>query len=420
MKGKNRKAANIILIVFAIVFLISYPFKDFFIGGLISQCTLAAFIGGLADFFGITAIFKKPLGINWPKAIFRTDIINNNRDKIIDTIVDTVENDLLNKEKLKDKFKSYKLALMLAIFIKSKNGDKILEKAAVEFSSFIINQKDEISEDSSHVFLEIIKKIKFSQFLYEIISYAVINGYEDKVIDKIVNVLIENLKSKDGFDLINKIYVDAMNSYENKSSNRKIVNKLFLENIMGISNEKAAKIIQDELIIVLKNLLMENDKNRIFLKKRIDFYIEKLESDEELIYKIESYKNTVILENENLKRFLKDIGNSYIDANNKDSNTWINILKLKKKAMLSELIKNKEKIQELDIGIKDLIFKVIDERHGEIGKLVKKNLDKYNNDEVTKLIKEKVDDDLQIIRINGSVVGGIVGIITYLLTFWIA
>ena len=38
---------------------------------------------------------------------------------------------------------------------------------------------------------------------------------------------------------------------------------------------------------------------------------------------------------------------------------------------------------------------------------------------IVNLIESKVGNDLQMIRINGSVVGGLVGMAVFLLTFWI-
>jgi uncharacterized membrane-anchored protein YjiN (DUF445 family) len=35
------------------------------------------------------------------------------------------------------------------------------------------------------------------------------------------------------------------------------------------------------------------------------------------------------------------------------------------------------------------------------------------------MIEERAGNDLQIIRINGSVVGGLTGMLVFLLTFWI-
>ncbi len=411
--------ANIILIIFGIVFLFSYAFKESFIGGLISGCSAAALIGGLADWFGITAIFKKPMNINWPSMIFRTNIINKNRDKFIDTIVDAVENDLLNKDKLKAKFGSYKLSVVLIIFLKSKSGDKILGKALEEFSSMALVEKAKVSAYTSDVILSVLSEFKINYFLYGVCKWADINGYQDKAIDKIIPVLIKEISSKDSFDLVQKVYNDSIKSYEKKSTGRKLVNKFLLGNVLGISSDNAAKIIQDKLINLLNNMLNKNDKNRISLKEKIAKYVDKLKYDKALIDKIQNFKNTTLLQNEGLKEKIKNIISDYIENNISGADKLFKNLKFDKRIILSNLLQNKEKVKKMDEIIKELIFKKIDEKHGEIGKLVKNNLDKYNNDEITNLLKDKVEDDLQIIRINGSVVGGMVGIITYLLTFWI-
>lgn len=408
--------------IFAIVFLFSYAFRDNFIGGLISGCSEAALIGGLADWFGITAIFKKPMNINWPSAIFRTNIINKNRDKIINTIVDAVANDLLSKKKLKSKFASYKLSVVLMIFFKSKSGNEILDKAIYEITSMVLVEKDKIGRYTYDVLFSILSELKLNNFLYEASQWALVNGYEDKAIDKVIPMLIKNVRSKDSFELIQKVYNASMKNYEKKSTGRKLVDKLLLGNVLGVSSDATAKIIQDKLIIILDNMFSKNDQNRISIKKNIGRYIEKLKYDQVLICKIQDFKNKGLLQNQSLKKIIKDITENYIEnnVNNTDQvDKLLKKLKFEKRRILAKVLRDEEKVKIMDQALKEFIFKEIDERHGEIGRLVKKNLDKYNNDEITNLLKDKVEDDLQIIRINGSVVGGIVGIITYLLTFWI-
>jgi uncharacterized membrane-anchored protein YjiN (DUF445 family) len=49
--------------------------------------------------------------------------------------------------------------------------------------------------------------------------------------------------------------------------------------------------------------------------------------------------------------------------------------------------------------------------HSEIGNMVRSSMMKLNNKELVEQIEEKVGSDLQYIRLNGAVVGGIVGII---------
>ena len=54
----------------------------------------AAVVGGLADWFAVTALFRHPLGLPIP----HTAIIPNRREKIIESIVSMVQNEWLSPD----------------------------------------------------------------------------------------------------------------------------------------------------------------------------------------------------------------------------------------------------------------------------------------------------------------------------------
>ena len=60
----------------------------------IHHTALAATIGGLADWWSVTALFKRPLGINAPG----TDVLRNNYERLTTGLADFVSNDLLTAE----------------------------------------------------------------------------------------------------------------------------------------------------------------------------------------------------------------------------------------------------------------------------------------------------------------------------------
>jgi len=70
----NTQTANLTLGGITLGFLLSYPFHASFVGGLLSSGCSAGMIGGLADWFAVTALFRRPLGIR-PGKVFRTEII---------------------------------------------------------------------------------------------------------------------------------------------------------------------------------------------------------------------------------------------------------------------------------------------------------------------------------------------------------
>ncbi len=73
MTATNKHKATITLGLVALGFVASHPFAHTFAGGLLASGFSAAMVGGLADWFAVSALFRRPLGIP-----FRTEIIPRN------------------------------------------------------------------------------------------------------------------------------------------------------------------------------------------------------------------------------------------------------------------------------------------------------------------------------------------------------
>ncbi len=76
-------------------------------------------------------------------------------------------------------------------------------------------------------------------------------------------------------------------------------------------------------------------------------------------------------------------------------------------------IKNPVIQYRFDKFIKNLIAQMIEEYHGEIPALIRERLDRFTDYELSMFVEGKISDDLQMIRINGSVCGAAVGMILY-------
>jgi len=80
---------------------------------------------------------------------------------------------------------------------------------------------------------------------------------------------------------------------------------------------------------------------------------------------------------------------------------------------------SKELQDRFNVFIRQKIAVLIDENHARVGKIVQDNLSRYSGAELAAMIEDKAGDDLQMIRINGTIVGGLSGMLLYLLTIWI-
>ena len=75
---KTKPVATTLLVVMAIIFLISYPQRHDMFWAFIMHVSGAAMIGGLADWYAVTALFTKPLGIP-----FKTAILPRSKERLI-------------------------------------------------------------------------------------------------------------------------------------------------------------------------------------------------------------------------------------------------------------------------------------------------------------------------------------------------
>ena len=75
---KTKPVATTLLVVMAIIFLIAYPQRQDAFWAFIMHVSGAAMIGGLADWYAVTALFTKPLGIP-----FKTAILPRSKERLI-------------------------------------------------------------------------------------------------------------------------------------------------------------------------------------------------------------------------------------------------------------------------------------------------------------------------------------------------
>ena len=120
-------------------------FLNFFNHGFI-----AATIGGMADWFAVTALFRKPLGIG-----FHTEILKRSRGKITDAIIEFVEKDLLTPQNILDLVKDEDTAKLLTDYFENHQGREKIKSLANEIFKELFATTD--SKEISKAFAPILE-----------------------------------------------------------------------------------------------------------------------------------------------------------------------------------------------------------------------------------------------------------------------
>jgi uncharacterized membrane-anchored protein YjiN (DUF445 family) len=76
---------------------------------------------------------------------------------------------------------------------------------------------------------------------------------------------------------------------------------------------------------------------------------------------------------------------------------------------------DKDRKAQLESQLKTELVKLLGQYHGVIGKIVREKLESLDDNGLVLSLEDKVGDDLQWIRINGTVIGGMVGTLQYLI-----
>jgi uncharacterized membrane-anchored protein YjiN (DUF445 family) len=118
----NQYKASITLCFSVIGLFISALFYDSFAGAMLTACFAAAMIGGIADWFAVNALFRKPLGIR-----YKTEILPRKREKIFNDIVDMVQNTLLSKENIKKQLGRYSMPHLILRYLEQNHGKEDLK-----------------------------------------------------------------------------------------------------------------------------------------------------------------------------------------------------------------------------------------------------------------------------------------------------
>ena len=410
--------------------------------GLLNHGFLAATIGGMADWFGVTALFRKPLGIG-----FHTEILRRNRARIMDAIVEFVGTDLLNTKNIMETVRDEDTAQLLIDYFEQNNGRAKTKTLVREILSELFGGLDtkKISTGVASILELEIKNLDAQKLFDAVIKVVTSDTHSRRILIALLDTGHKILQSKHMQEEILKKITELREAYEGDSAGRALVLSsmdLTDEKILNILNETVDKKISDaekilntkgmvdaetaraaeEMIQLfggfvkkaagslntkkflddIKSLFMEKFDSAGFVKTWLDVNV-KGETDPKILEKLRRQQAA----NPNVKRVVEIERKPVI---------WKEAVDFLVDAKIDEF-KRSEKLQgKFDTLIKDFVENLLEEYRGQIPQMIRERLNKFSDDELTEFVEGHVADDLQMIRINGSVCGAIVGMFLYIVS----
>ena len=366
--------------------------------GYVEAFSEAAMVGALADWFAVTALFKYPLGLKIP----HTNLIERSKNAIGDNLGSFVTDNFLTPSNIRPYIEKLDVVKFIADWLNKKENQIVLQE---ELSSFIQKIIKDLNDDEVVNFLtdkgdEILKQFDLQDLLSTSIIYVIEKEKHSEILDAILpkaktyikesNVLIE--------DKINEKH-PVISFFAGKKISKGVVEGVisFIEEIEKDPHHPIRKNIQESLLHTATRI-----KEEIYWKEKLN------EMRDEFITRERLHEYT-------LDFWLNLKLNITTNFNQKDS-VFQNYLEKNIQKLAENLTENQELIQKINDWIRHFIYRMILRNVAEVEGLISRTVGNWEGKELSDKLELEVGKDLQYIRINGTLVGGIVGLIIYTLT----
>jgi len=401
---RMRIAATGMLGAMAALFVLSGQYLDLHPAwGFVHSFAEAAMVGGIADWFAVTALFRHPFGIPIP----HTAIIPNNKDRIADTMADFLRDNFLTPAVVARRMIGMNIAGAVGDFLASppkSDGSRIAAGAASLFADVLESLDPERMGGQVRSGLKAtLARIEVAPPAGKMIEAAIADGRHRPLIDSVIRWVA--LALEDNEDLVRDMIHRRANA---------------LLRWTGL-DERLANSVIDGLYKLLAETLVDPDHP---IRSKVEESLEKLahdlQHDPELKAKVEKAKND-LLDNPAL------------------ADWWQGVWERARKAML-DTARNPDKAMQGEIGklvgelggamsndprLQIMVNRFarrtavgVATRYGDqIVRLVSETVRRWDARTITDRVEGAVGRDLQFIRINGTLVGGLVGLTLHALSY---
>ena len=400
---KKRWLADGILASSVVLTLGAAPFQGEspWLAGLFHM-SFAAAVGGFADWFGVTSLFRRPLGISW-----RTDLIAKNREMIVSIAKDMVVNELLTRGRLSEILRRHVPSDVVARWLT--NHRDLTEKLAADVIHMVLTvfPEEAIWTMSSEAIERRAADIDWAGHMAQVM--AAFRDYPKKELltEALAGEVKGFLQAEVTQEEIRKVYLLAWQKYNDKGW----LHSLFRDAVED-RDEAMVKKVQEKILSLSDALTDPESELRQKMGESYDAMIVQLETNEVWKRQVNGAVQKVI------GRLLSGRGRNW----------FLSLWQKKKEPLAQQLagtllsliegqLSSPEKRRDFDAFLLRLVRPHVGWLHRMAASVVEKALSSYDGRTMASLAEKSVAEDVAAIRINGSLWGAVLGAAFWAVSF---
>jgi len=392
-----QRLATGLLVLVTIVFVIATIYRD--LGawvGFVRAFSEAAMIGALADWFAVTALFRHPLGLPIP----HTAIIPRRRERIAESLGRFIERNFLDPERIADRLRRQDVAGRIAQVLRDPRRSMQAADVVAESVAGLLRvvNDEEVGALLQRTLIERLGAVPATSLAAQFLGIVVAEHRQRDVLLQLARVLTEWIEANQ--ELIRRRIAGELPPWVPRIVDQKIYERLL---------DGARKILA-ELSANPDHPLYEQFTNTL------DTWIVNLQYDPAVRARGEELKHELLKH----PRLREVAGNLWQDVKANllmQSATPGSSLRLSIARGLSHVGDVLERDPEWRVRVEgwtEELVRYLVRRYGRAaGDFVTQTVRSWESAEVTRKVELAIGRDLQFIRINGTVVGGLAGLVIY-------
>ena len=409
LKRTKRLALSLLLLA-ALTFVVTlFLPPNFYVSGL-KAIAEAAMVGALADWFAVVALFRR---VPVPFIARHTAIIPRNKDRIGENLGRFVQEKFLDTDSLLNLIRRYDPSTLLAQWLNAPgNADRVGRHLLQVMRGFLdLTDDTRIQTFMRRAVHRAIDKVDLSQTSALVLESLTKNNRHQALLDAAIDQLLKLLHKPTTREFIANQLVRWL------KREHPIKAKMLPTEWLG---EHSAELVANAVDSLLDDVALDQGHElRLGFNRAVEKLIVKLQSDPEMAARADEIKGW-LKEDASFNRYIGELWN--------DMRSWL------KADFSSEDSRVQEKIGDAarwlgetlaaDPALRDSMNQHLEQAARSVAPEFARFLTRHISDTVkswdardmSQQIELNIGKDLQFIRINGTLVGGTIGLILYLLS----
>jgi uncharacterized membrane-anchored protein YjiN (DUF445 family) len=397
---KMQRVATLMLVAVALVFVVTrwlesaYPWL-----GFVRAFAEAAMVGGIADWFAVTALFRHPLGLPIP----HTAIVASRKDRIGTALGNFVQRNFLTRDVVAGKIAAMQLGDRAAQWLaRPENSRRLARHAAHGLSGAVsVMHDDDVQAMVDRSIVSRLRRMQAAPLMARLFELMTTGGRHQALLDDALRLAAKFL-------------------YENEAMIRERVKAESPWWVPGAVDSRVGDKIVSGVEKTLVAVAADPDHPlRQRYDEAVDRFVSSLRENPETIARFEQIKLDV-LAHPGVADFAREVWGDvkekiahYAERRDDDAEPEPDQLEQWLAGLGHKVLEDPVLSAKVNGWIVEIVSYSVEQAREEVAKLISATVAAWDADATSRKIELQIGRDLQFIRINGTIVGGLVGLILY-------